>query len=369
MFLHALPFTISLVFVPAHLLGLVHGGWWIALGPAYGYVAIAILDRLAGRSEDALDPMTEARRLIWHRLITWIWLPVQIGLILATLIAVFRYDHLSTAEAVLLAMALGVITGGVGINYAHELIHQRNRWERRLGRALLITTLYGHFETEHLHVHHRLVATPRDPVTARYNEPFFRFFPRVLWGCLIQAWQVERDRLARRGRPVWHASNPFWQYGGGAAACLGVAHAIGGWGGVGLYLLQALVAVYHLEIVNYVEHYGLTRKHLGGGRYEPVRPRHSWNAAQTVSNWLLINLQRHSDHHYKPDRRFPLLQSHDRNLAPQLPYSYPVMCLIAAVPPLFLRMMNPRVRKWRSVFYPEITDWRPYSAGTLPVAA
>ena len=146
-----------------------------------------------------------------------------------------------------------------------------------------------------------------------------------------------------------------------------LATLIGGWAGLGLFLFQAMVAISQLELVNYVEHYGLTRKHLGGGKYEPVAPRHSWNAAHKASNWLLINLQRHSDHHYKPDRRFPLLQNYDADEAPQLPYGYPIMTMAAMVPPIWRRIMNPRVRKWRGMYYPEITDWRPYTKAKTPM--
>ena len=121
------------------------------------------------------------------------------------------------------------------------------------------------------------------------------------------------------------------------------------------------------ELVNYVEHYGLTRKYLGDGRYEHVQPRHSWNAAHKVSNWLLINLQRHSDHHYKPNRRFALFQNYTQVDAPQLPHSYPIMTMAAMAPPIWRKIMNPRVQRWRDMYYPEITDWRPYNKAALPM--
>lgn len=131
--------------------------------------------------------------------------------------------------------------------------------------------------------------------------------------------------------------------------------------------MQAGVAIWQLELVNYIEHYGLTRKHLGAGKYEHVQPRHSWNAAQKASNWLLINLQRHSDHHYKPDRRFPILQNYTEADAPQLPYGYPVMTIAAMLPGVWRRVMNPRVKKWRAMYYPEITDWTAYNKATNPL--
>jgi alkane 1-monooxygenase len=246
-------------------------------------------------------------------------------------------------------------------------MHQKPAVERWLADVLMASVLYSHFRSEHLRVHHLWVATPADPVTARYNEGFWRFFLRVLASCPGSAWRAEAALLARAGRPWWHATNPFWRYAALQAGFLALAFWIGGWAGVGLFLWQALVAVTYLELTNYIEHYGLTRRHLGEGRYEPVRPHHSWNAAQRVTNWLLINLQRHSDHHYKPDRRFPLLQTYDTDAAPQLPSGYALMVAAAAIPPLWRRMMNPRVRAWRRRFYPDITDWSAYKAGTNPM--
>jgi alkane 1-monooxygenase len=256
---------------------------------------------------------------------------------------------------------MGVLSGTVGINYSHELMHQKSRLERWLADLLLAMVLYSHFRSEHLLVHHRHVATPRDPVTARYNEGFHRFYPRVLRQCWLSAFRAEKEQLSRRNQHWTHPRNPFYRYWALQGAMLLIAFLAGGLSGLMLFCIQAGVAIWQLELVNYVEHYGLTRKYLGNGKFEHVLPRHSWNAAHKASNWLLINLQRHSDHHYKPDRRFPLLQNHTETDAPQLPYGYPVMTVAAMVPPLWRRVMNPRVRNWRQTYYPEITDWTPYN--------
>lgn len=274
---------------------------------------------------------------------------------------------LSGWESLGLFFGIGVASGTIGIVYAHELLHQKSPLERWLGDLLLASTLYSHFRTEHLLVHHSWVATPRDAVSARYNEGFFRFFLRVLRECPQSAWKAETRRLARAGRSSLDRRNPFWRYGALQLGMLALAALIGGWWGVGLFVWQAFVAIWQLELTNYVEHYGLSRKHLGDGRYEHVMPRHSWNSSHTATNWLLINLQRHSDHHYKPDRRFPLLQTYSQDEAPQLPLGYPAMTFLAMVPPLWRRRMNPRVRAWRRQFYPEIEDWQPYNRGALPM--
>lgn len=363
----ALPFWMSLALVPLAGLAMARGGWWWALIPANAWYLVTGLDALLGLNTENPDPETPTARLVWHRAITVIWPPVQAAVLFTAIWVATHGIHLGTGEKLGLFFGLGVMTGTIGMVYAHELLHQKPAWERALGDLLLSMTLYSHFRSEHLLVHHAWVATPRDAVSARYNEGFYRFFARVLSDCPRSAWRAERRLLARAGRPWWDRRNPFWRYAALQGAMLGLAAALGGWEGLALFLWQAFVAVWQLELTNYVEHYGLTRRHMGEGRYEPVRPRHSWNAAHTASNWLLINLQRHSDHHYKPDRRFPLLQTYTPDEAPQLPYGYPAMTFVAMVPPWWRRRMNPRVRAWRRQFYPDIADWKPYAQGALPM--
>jgi alkane 1-monooxygenase len=348
------------------LLAAAVGGWTLLLVPLSSWTLFILLDALTGLNEENADPGTGEDALFWYRLVTLVWFPIQFALQFGLIWHVTSRGHLAGWEMVALFFGVGVLSGTVGINYAHELMHQKNRLERWLGDLLLATVLYSHFRSEHLRVHHFWVGTRRDPVTARYNEGFHRYFLRVLRECPASAWRAETALLSRKARPAWHLSNPFWRYALLQAAMLALALALGGWAGLGLFLVQAATAVWQLELVNYVEHYGLTRKHLGDGKYERVLPRHSWNAAQKASNWLLINLQRHSDHHCKPDRRFPLLQTYGPDEAPNLPHGYPLMTLLALVPPLWRRRMNPRVRAWRRQFYPEIADWGPYNRGELP---
>ncbi|MEZ5776888.1 MAG: alkane 1-monooxygenase [Paracoccaceae bacterium] len=365
--LAALPFWMSLALVPLAIIGAVYGGWTIWLLPIYGWIVTSILDAIAGLEQRNPDPTTPDSDLFWHRLITLIWFPVQAATLFGLIWYATHTSHLGLWELIVLFFGVGVISGSIGINYAHELMHQRSRLERWLGDLLLATVLYSHFRTEHLLVHHRYVGTPRDLVTARYNEGFHRAFFRVLTEGPGSAWRAERQMLARAGRGQFELSNPFWRYAALQIAALALAYAVGGWAGLGLFLWQAFVAIWQLELVNYIEHYGLTRRHLGDGKYEHVLPRHSWNAEHKVSNWLLINLQRHSDHHYKPDRRFPLLQTYPDDEAPRLPFGYPAMTTIAMIPPLWRRRMNPRVRAWRKTFYPDITDWSDYNKGRLPM--
>jgi len=364
----ALPFWSSFALPGLAVLGMVVGGWTIALLPLATWGLFTVLDAVLGRNGDNPDPETASSRMVWHSAVTLVWPPVQFVLLAAMLWVVPRASHLDAGESVALFFGMGVLSGTIGITYSHELMHQRSKLERWLADLLLASVLYSHFRSEHLRVHHTHVGTPRDAVTARYNEGFHRFFPRVLWSCPRSAWRAEVAMLARKGLTWRHWSNPFWRYWVLQGGFLLLAVGLGGWTGLGLFVVQAFVAVWQLELVNYVEHYGLTRRHLGAGKYEHVQPRHSWNAEYKASNWLLLNLQRHSDHHYKPDRRFPVLQTYPSDAAPHLPYGYGLMTMAAMVPPVWKRLMNPRVKAWRKRHYPDIADWRPYNKALNPVA-
>ena len=368
-FQSAIPFWMSLLLVPVAWFSAVTGGWAVILLPLCTWYLFSLLDALLGLQKDNADLDTSEDQLNWYKLITLVWAPIQFCVLFGMIWYVTGPGdaHLSSLEKILLFFGVGVITGTVGINYSHELMHQKDKKERFMGDLLLSMVLYSHFRSEHLLVHHRYVGTPKDPASARYNEGFYRFFPRVLKECFTSAFDAEKAMLRRKDKPWTDLSNPFFRYWALQALMLTLAVVIGGWAGLALFFWQAFVAIWQLELTNYIEHYGLTRKHLGNGKYEYVQPRHSWNAAQKASNWLLINLQRHSDHHFKPDRRFPLLQNYEEDEAPQLPYGYPIMTMAAMAPPLWRRIMNPRVRRWREMYYPDVTDWLPYNKATNPL--
>lgn len=365
----ALPFWSALSLIPFTVVTAFVGGWMLLALPLITWHFFSLLDAVLGEETDNLDPNLSDRSLEIYTAVTMVWAPLQFCLLywLIWYATGPGSAHLSVFETIALFFGMGVVSGTVGINFAHELMHQSKRTERGMADALLAMVLYSHFRSEHLLVHHRYVGTPKDPVTARYNEGFHRFFPRVLRECAASAFRAEAAMQKRRGRKWFARANPFWIYLALQTYMIVLALVLGGWAGLALFAWQAFVAIWQLELVNYVEHYGLTRKHLGGGKYEHVKPHHSWNAAHKASNWLLINLQRHSDHHYKPARRFPLLQTYDEDTAPQLPRGYPLMALAAMVPPLWRRIMNPLVRQWRARHYPEIEDWSAYNSFSHPL--
>jgi len=344
------PFFLAYSLVPLVWIAALFGGWWVLLVPIVTWHAYSVLDLAVGLETSNADLDATSADLSTYRKVTLFWAPIQFLTLFSLIAYVPNAEHLNSFERVMVFFGAGVMTGTVGINFSHELMHQTNKLERWMADILLAMVLYSHFRSEHLLVHHRYVGTPRDPVTAQYNEGFHRFYPRVLKECLLSAFRAEREKLARKNLPWSDRTNPFWRYWALQAGFLLLALSLGGWSGFALFLVQA----------------GTTRKHLGDGKYEHVRPHHSWNAAHKVSNWLLINLQRHSDHHYKPDRRFPLLQNYTEAEAPQLPFSYSLMTILATMPPLWRKVMNPRVKQWRAKYYPEISDWRPYDEATNP---
>lgn len=364
---NALPFWTALLLIPASIVGPALGGLWVLTMPIFVWYASVLIDALIGSDQATLDPGLPDQDIFWHRAVTLIWPFLQTGIVFGTVMYVPHAEHLSGLELVVITLSLGIMTGAVGIVFAHELMHQNPRFERWLGDVLMTQVLYGHFRSEHLLVHHRYVCTPKDQVTARLGENFHAFLWRVVPGSARSAWRAEKNKLEHKNLPAWHGSNPFWRYFFLQVFWLGLAALLAGWLGVAVFVGQAIVAIWHLELINYIEHYGLTRKHLGNGKYEPAGPRHSWNDSHTFTRGFLINLTRHSDHHAKPNRRFPLLQTYDEDEAPLMPFGYSAMTAMALVPPLWRKVMNPRVRKWRAMHYPEITDWRPYDTHSTPM--
>jgi alkane 1-monooxygenase len=310
-------------------------------GPIFVFVLVPIADVLIG--DDPSNPPEEVAAALqgdpWYRWIVLAYLPAQYTVIAWTLWYAATHD-LGWVGLVGLGTTLGIVTG-VGINAAHELGHKREDLEHLASKIALAPTLYGHFFVEHNWGHHRRVATREDPATSRMGESFYRFWPRTVFGSLRSAWAIERGRLARRGRRVVGRQNRVLHAWAFSVVVWGVALACGGRAALVVLGVQAVVGFSLLEAVNYVEHYGLLRRKDEHGRYERVSPRHSWNNNHVVTNLLLYQLQRHSDHHENPGRRFVALRHVAE--APQLPAGYAAMILLALIPPLWRRVMDPRL--------------------------
>ncbi len=322
-------------------LGLLFGGPWSWSAVAFAFVLTPWLDALVpeDRTNPSPDEVAERRSTPLFDVWLYAWLPVQLALMAGTFLAVPGGSWL---ERIGWVVSLGVVTGGGGITVAHELMHRPSSSARAAAEALMGLVLYPHFCIEHVLGHHRRVATEEDPASARRGESVYAFLPRTLIGGLESAWSLETQRVRSRGargladRRIRHP----------LVVLLVLSSTGAAFGPAGLLALlgQAVVAVLLLEVINYVEHYGLVRHQGKDGRYERVRPVHSWNSAHRVTGRYLFHLPRHSDHHFLASRPYFLLEHHDS--APQLPAGYPAMVLLALVPPLWRRVMDPRVDRW-----------------------
>ncbi len=316
--------------------------WWS--GPVLMFLVIPAMDHVVGPDSD--NPPDSA--LAWlesdryYRWATYIYIPAQyVSLVLACwLWSGHSGIPMSELDKLGLMLTVGGI-GGVAINTAHELGHQRAESERWLSKVALAQTGYGHFYVEHNRGHHARVATPEDPASSRLGESLYAFQFRSFFGSLRSAWRIERRRLARHHKPVWSLHNDVLNSWLMSAALFAVLVAVFGVDVVIWLVGQAVVGVCLLESINYLEHYGLRRQRRANGTYEQVRASHSWNSNSVISNVLLFHLQRHSDHHANPHRRYQALCHADE--APQLPSGYATMVLLALCPPLWRRVMDRRV--------------------------
>lgn len=314
---------------------------WLAVGFVFTFLLGPLGDAMLGEDRNnppqAVVPALEQDR--WYRWLTWAAVPVHV----VTFVGCLAYA--TTADvgmAGFLALALGAgMAAGLAINTGHELGHKNSRLERTLARVALAVPAYGHFSLDHNRGHHRDVATPADPASARMGENIYRFAVREIPGAVRRAWHLELERLANRGKPAWHPSNQLlqaWLLAAGIAALLVLAF---GWLALPFLLLHHTMAYFQLTSANYIEHYGLLRERRPDGRLERCGARHSWNSNHVLSNLALFHLERHSDHHVHPLRRYQSLRHLEE--APRLPTGYFGMYLLAWVPPLWFRVMDPRL--------------------------
>ncbi len=314
-------------------------GWW--LGPVVLYVLMPILDVTLGRDHE--NPPEELVPQLnddhFYRWCTYAYLPLQF-LSLVVACGYWAWGDLSTIDALGLAATVGSV-GGVAINTAHELGHKHPKVEQWLAKVSLAQTGYGHFFVEHNRGHHVHVSTPEDPASSRLGQSLYSFLPRTVFGSVRSAVRIERDRRRRAGDRFFSIHNDILNAWAMSVVLFGGLVAVFGVSVLPWLVLQACIGFLMLEVVNYVEHYGLLRERKENGRYERCRPEHSWNANNVASNLALYQLQRHSDHHANPTRRYQSLRHFDD--VPQLPTGYAGMMVLALVPPLWRRVMDPRV--------------------------
>lgn len=311
------------------------------LGPLWILVGIPIIDTLVGVEKGnppawAEEAMEDDR---WYRYLTYLYAPLQYAGFFWACWYVANHDMSWFAELGL-ALTVGAV-GGVGIANAHELGHKKPSIEKWWAKVVLAQTAYGHFEIEHNRGHHVRVATPEDPATSRFGESFWAFLPRSVIGAARSGWELERKRLAFQGKGPWRLENDVLNAWLMTVVLFGGVLVAFGPRMIPFLVIQAVFGFHLLEVVNYLEHYGLLRERREDGRYERVRPEHSWNSDHIATNMLLYGLERHSDHHANPTRRYQVLRTFDE--APQLPSGYGTMIGLAYITPLWRKVMDPKV--------------------------
>lgn len=322
------------------LAGHVSGVLW-GFGGYLLLVLVPLLDVPGG--PDRRGPPEEAVRALsadkYYRWCTYLFVPVQYAGLFFGFWCLASVP-MTTGERVGLCITMGM-SAAIGINAAHELGHKRGMGEQALAKMALAPSWYGHFFVEHNVGHHLKVATAQDPASARLGESLWAFYPRALLGGVISGVRLESARLHRRGHRFWHWRNTIvqsWLISVLIVVAIIVAF---GWQVAPWFAVQAVIGMLVLEAVNYIEHYGLLRVPGADGQLGKVRPEHSWNGDHMFSNVVLLNLQRHSDHHARPGRRYQVLRSCEQ--APQFPAGYALMVVLAVVPPLWRAVMDRRV--------------------------
>lgn len=329
-------------------LGFYFGGIGMYTGLFFLFLFIPTLDELFGHetANPSKDEEKARAQNVLFDLWVWLWVPFQLAFI-GWGLYLTSTASLTTFELVGLILSTGVVTGGIGITAAHELVHRTRAFEQALAEVLMTSVTYTHFCVEHVYGHHKNVATPNDPATSRLGESLYGFIPRTVWGSFWSFWKLEGARCERQNIAWWSLCNCRLRYG----LVLAVVYTAIALTLPPLALLyfacQSVIGFLMLEIINYVEHYGLQRKEIEPGRYERVMPKHSWNSTHRLTSWFLFNLPRHADHHYLASRPYyNLMHVED---SPQLPAGYAAMVTLALFPPLWHRVMDHHVENWNQL--------------------
>ena len=296
---------------------------------------------------DVRNPTKEEQKMLENQL--RFKLPLYITLFMDWFFTVFLMNHFINQDFNLYSFLGYILLGGIlaasNINIAHELMHKNNRLDQIMGSLTLSKNLYMHFYIEHIHGHHKNVATPLDPATSRFNETLYQFLPRTIIGSLTSAWNIEKKRLEKLGLGVFSIYNRMLYYAANNIMIPLIIYSIWGFKGSFLFCVTGLFGALVLEAINYIEHYGLQRKEIAPGEYEKVNISHSWNTSHRVSNYFLFKLQRHSDHHENGYKPYQILATYDES--PQMPHGYPVCLLLGFFPKLWFEIMNEYVRQYK----------------------
>ena len=334
-----------IVFIMAYFAFTLKGAW-VFLPLLYAWILIPLVELFIKPDSGNISKAEE--ELIKNDPVYDVWLYIIVVFQYAALFYFLRSMQDETLKRYEIAGrvgSMGLLCGVFGINVAHELGHRVKPFEQVLAKALLLTSLYMHFFNEHNKGHHKRVATPEDPSSARYNEPVYTFYFRTVIFSYLSAWHIANEEMNKKGLPAFHWKNEMIQFQVFEFAFVTLIWFLFGWMITLYFIIAAVIGFLLLETVNYIEHYGLQRKKTGEGKYERAMPEHSWNSDHTLGRLMLFELSRHSDHHYLASRKYQILRHHED--APQMPTGYPGMMLLSLVPPAWFYIMNRKIRQWQ----------------------
>ena len=325
-----------LILIGASSLGLIINPSWSISPFIWVFVLVPLID-LALPYLSKQDP--DLKENIFHNFSILIVLPCIIFLIVFGLYVVTD-PRVSLLTAAALGAAVGMSGGSIGITTAHELIHRQNKYMRGIGVVLLVLCCYGHFRIEHVYGHHKHVATKEDPATARRGENFYFYFIRCVISSVISSWNIEKNMLQKKSISTFSLQNRMIHYFVLESLFLFISYVIAGFNGIVFVLTHSFVSIMLLELVNYIQHYGLERK-MDNGKYERFTDHHSWNSRHISANWSTFNLGLHAEHHQSASKHYPLLSQEEKAI--EMPANYSVMLMMALVPPIWFFVMDKRI--------------------------
>ncbi len=347
MSIQALKYISALVTVAAIFLSMLAGGIWTFFAVFYAFALIPFLELFMQGTTQNYDKAEDEiiKKEFAYDLMVWLIVPVQY-IVLGFFLYRFNDPSLLWWEKAGLISALGISCGVYGINVAHELGHRSTKHEQFMSKMLLLTSLYLHFFIEHNRGHHKNVSTDEDPASSRLNEPLYAFWFRSVKDGWLSAWEIENHRLSKLKLPWFSLKNEMLVYQIIQLAFLGLIFFFFGWQTLLGFIAAATFGFLLLETVNYIEHYGLRRNKIEDAFYEKVMPIHSWNSNHPIGRLVLFELTRHSDHHYMASRKYQVLRHFDES--PQMPTGYPGMMVLSLIPPLWFKVMNAQVAKYKA---------------------
>ncbi len=306
--------------------GLIEGAWFCAANLIFSLMVLGILEWLLPSNESNLHSAAED---VYPELVLWLHIPIQIACVLTLFTCILNHS-VSGGYIVLAALSTGVQAGTSAVVVAHEYIHRKNKLKKALGIFLLFSAGNVYFYTAHLKIHHKWVGTENDPSTARLNESLYSFFIRSVWGQIKDSFWLEKKQNSWFN---WVLLQIGFQF-----SLIGLLYAFIGIEAVIAWMIHSFTAAFLLEYVNYIEHYGLTRKTT-----ERATEMHSWDSNKLVSRFVLVDLSRHADHHYYAAKPYHVLNAY--NQGNKLPSGYAGLFFIAIIPPLWYKVINPRISK------------------------